>query len=145
MLFLGAKFIVSLDAPCNSPSPLMGVLWVALAQTQPAGAVVGKARTGARSEGVHQPSHAQHIPNNRCMNQNHLLSISLTFSLDAQPAARFFTPGTRTILPSTHEPPKALGSAGRTLWLLLCLFVCFFQKTKSYTSLKHVSKHIIYH
>lgn len=104
MLFLGPKFIVSLDASCNSPPPLMGVVQVALAQTQPAGAVAGKARTGARSEGVHRPSHAQHIPNNRCMNQNHLLSISLTFSLDAQPAARFFTPGTRTIhLHMSHQ------------------------------------------
>lgn len=68
--------------------------------------MVGEARTAARSGGVHRPSHAQHVPNNRWTNQNHLLSISLTFSLDALPAARFFTPGTRLILQSTHEPPK---------------------------------------
>ena len=56
--------------------------------------------------GLHGPGHAQHVPNDRRTNQNHLLSLSLTFSFDALPAARFFTPGTMLILPSTHELPE---------------------------------------
>lgn len=36
-------------------------------------------------------SHAQHVPNNRCTNQSHLLSISLTYSLEALPAAPLLT------------------------------------------------------
>lgn len=99
---------------------------------------------GARSGGVQRPSHAQHIPNNRCTNQNHLLSISLTFSLDALPAARFFTPGTRLILLSSHEPPKlplrAQFSWQDTTPLLHGYFSVSVRETKDCTSLKHYSK-----
>lgn len=51
----------------------------------------------------------------------------------------FFTPWSRLILPSSHEP-KAPGSAGQTPWLL---FWFLPEKTKSYTSLKQSG--IIYH
>lgn len=81
--------------------------------------------------------HAQHILNNRCTNQSHLLSISLTFSLDALPAAHFFHPWNGTDPPVLTGATKALGSAGRTSWLLLCILP---EKTKGYISLNHISK-----
>lgn len=136
----GINGIVSLDELqklISSPrGELHRLLYHKLAVCWLKSPAVGEARMAARSGGVRRPSHAQHVPNNRCTNQNHLLSISLTFSLDALPAAHFFTPGTRLILQSTHEPPK--------LWVQLAghqLLLWFMsEKTKDCTSLKHISK-----
>lgn len=65
---------------------------------------------GARSGGVYRPGHAQHVPNNRCTIQSHLLSISLTFSLDAVPTLGFFHPWNETNLPVL--PPSSHQSLG---------------------------------
>lgn len=60
-----------------------------------------------------------------------------TFSLDALPAAHFFHPWNGTNPPVLTGATKALGSAGSTPWLLLCILP---EKTKAYISLNHVSK-----